>query len=161
MLLGGYIYAHLVSKYLFLKAQICVHAAVTALVIFFLPLAVSANVVLPESGMPTFWLLGLFRATVGLPFFALSANAPLLQRWFSLNDHKDSQNPYGDMGARSTGVLMGSEAAMLWATSGDPSYQSSTPSRHVKVWTDDYSSILGTLVAHSLQDGKAEAIPMP
>lgn len=94
MLLGGYIYAHLVSKYLPLKAQICVHAAVTALGIFFLPLAVSANVVLPESGMPTFWLLGLFSATVGLPFFALSANAPLLQRWFSLTDHKDSQDPY-------------------------------------------------------------------
>ncbi len=94
MLLGGYIYAHLVSKYLPLKAQIGVHAAVTAAGLLFLPLAVSSNIVLPESGMPTFWLLGLFGATVGLPFFALSANAPLLQRWFSLTDHKDAQDPY-------------------------------------------------------------------
>ncbi len=94
MLLGGYIYAHLVSKYLPVKAQIAVHACVTAAGFIFLPLAVPANIVLPESGMPTFWLLGLFGITVGLPFFALSANAPLLQRWFSLTDHRDAENPY-------------------------------------------------------------------
>jgi hypothetical protein len=94
MLLGGYIYAHLISKYFRPKIQIGIHAAVTAVGLLFLPLSVSSNIVLPESGMPTFWLLGLFGATVGLPFFALSANAPLLQRWFSLTDHKDAQDPY-------------------------------------------------------------------
>lgn len=94
MLLGGYIYAHLVSKYLPVKAQITVHACVTAAGFLFLPLAVPAGIVLPESGMPTFWLLGLFGITVGLPFFALSANAPLLQRWFSLTDHRDADDPY-------------------------------------------------------------------
>lgn len=94
MLLGGYIYAHLVSKYLPVKAQIIVHACVTMAGFIFLPLAVPANLVLPESGMPTFWLLGLFAITVGLPFFALSANAPLLQRWFSLTDHRDAEDPY-------------------------------------------------------------------
>lgn len=94
MLLGGYIYAHLVSKYLPVKAQITVHACVTAAGFLFLPLAVPADIILPESGMPTFWLLGLFGITVGLPFFALSANAPLLQRWFSLTDHRDADDPY-------------------------------------------------------------------
>ena len=94
MLLGGYVYAHLVSKYLPVKAQIAVHACVTAAGFIFLPLAVPADIVLPESGMPTFWLLGLFGMTVGLPFFALSANAPLLQRWFSLTDHRDANDPY-------------------------------------------------------------------
>lgn len=94
MLLGGYIYAHLVSKYLPVKAQIVVHACVTTAGFIFLPLAVPADIVLPESGMPTFWLLGLFGVTVGLPFFALSANAPLLQRWFSLTDHRDADDPY-------------------------------------------------------------------
>jgi len=94
MLLGGYIYAHLVSKYLPIKAQIAVHACVTAAGFLFLPLAVPAGITLPESGMPTFWLLGLFGITVGLPFFALSANAPLLQRWFSLTDHQDADDPY-------------------------------------------------------------------
>lgn len=94
VLLGGYIYAHLVSKHLPVKAQIAVHACVTAAGFIFLPLAVPSGIVVPESGMPTFWLLGVFGVTVGLPFFALSANAPLLQRWFSLTDHKDADNPY-------------------------------------------------------------------
>ena len=94
MLLGGYIYAHLVSKYLPVKAQIAVHACVTASGFLFLPLAIPADLILPASGMPTFWLLGLFGVTVGLPFFALSANAPLLQRWFSLTDHRDADDPY-------------------------------------------------------------------
>jgi len=94
MLLGGYIYAHLISKYLPVKAQIAVHSFVTLAGFIFLPLAVPEAVVLPESGMPTFWLLGLFGITVGLPFFALSANAPLLQRWFSLTDHRDADDPY-------------------------------------------------------------------
>ena len=94
MLLGGYIYAHLISKYLPVKVQIAVHSCVTAAGFLFLPLAVPENIILPESGMPTFWLLGLFGMTVGLPFFALSANAPLLQRWFSLTDHRDAADPY-------------------------------------------------------------------
>lgn len=94
MLLGGYVYAHLVSKYLPVKVQIGVHACVTAAGFLFLPLAVPDDIVLPGSGMPTFWLIGLFGVTVGLPFFALSANAPLLQRWFSLTDHQDADDPY-------------------------------------------------------------------
>ena len=66
MLLGGYIYAHLVSKYLPVKTQIIVHACVTAAGFIFLPLAVPSDIVLPESGMPTFWLLGVFGITVCL-----------------------------------------------------------------------------------------------
>jgi len=106
MLLGGYIYAHLVSKHLPFKAQIGVHLLVTALGLMFLPLAIGEGVTTPESGMPTFWLLGLFTVTVGAPFFALSANAPLLQRWFSLTDHKDAQDPYFLYAASNAGSLI-------------------------------------------------------
>jgi len=94
ILLGGYIYAHLITKYLSVKLQVIVHLAVTAAGFFFLPLALPSDVVVPSGAMPTFWLLGLFALTVGLPFFALSANAPLMQRWFSLTDHKDASDPY-------------------------------------------------------------------
>lgn len=94
MLLGGYIYAHLITKYLPIKAQVAVHLGVTAFGFIFLPLALPAEITVPDGGTPTFWLLGLFALTVGVPFFALSANAPLLQRWFSLTDHKDASDPY-------------------------------------------------------------------
>ena len=40
------------------------------------------------------WLIGLFIASIGLPFFALSANGPLLQAWFARTDHPDAKDPY-------------------------------------------------------------------
>lgn len=105
LLLGGYVYAHLSSKYLSLRVQIGVHLAITALGLAFLPLAVG-DVTVPETSLPVLWLFGLFFATVGMPFFALSANAPLLQRWFSLTDHKDAQDPYFLYSASNAGSLL-------------------------------------------------------
>ncbi|MGB6228899.1 MAG: fused MFS/spermidine synthase [Litorimonas sp.] len=105
MLLGGYIYAHLTSKYLSLRGQIGLHCAVTAIGLAFLPLAIG-DVSVPQAGMPTLWLIGLFAATVGAPFFALSANAPLLQKWFSLTDHPDADDPYFLYSASNAGSLL-------------------------------------------------------
>jgi hypothetical protein len=39
-------------------------------------------------------LLGLFAVSIGPPFFALSANAPLLQAWFARTDHPAAHDPY-------------------------------------------------------------------
>ena len=38
---------------------------------------------MPPTTGDAFWLIGLFAASIGLPFFALSANNPLLQAWFA------------------------------------------------------------------------------
>src|SRR4030095_16534793 len=40
------------------------------------------------------WLFGLFAASIGLPFFTLSASAPLLQSWFAASGHRQASNPY-------------------------------------------------------------------
>ncbi len=40
-----------------------------------------------------FWLLGLFAVSIGLPFFALAANGPLLQAWFVRTDHPAAKDP--------------------------------------------------------------------
>ncbi len=106
MLLGGYIYAHVLSKYVKPTVQLAVHLGVTALGLAFLPLAVDPMLRPPETGMPTLWLIGVFAMTVGLPFFALSANAPLLQRWFANTDHKDAQDPYFLYAASNAGSLI-------------------------------------------------------
>ena len=47
----------------------------------------------PTSGY-AFWLLGLFAVSIGLPFFALAANNPLLQAWFVRTGHPDGPDPY-------------------------------------------------------------------
>src|SRR4029078_11652813 len=48
----------------------------------------------PPSGDAYLWLLGVLALGVGLPFFAISANAPLLQAWFSKTEHKNASDPY-------------------------------------------------------------------
>ena len=46
----------------------------------------------PNSGY-AFWLLGLFVVSIGLPFFALAANTPLLQAWFVRTGHPNGPDP--------------------------------------------------------------------
>jgi hypothetical protein len=47
----------------------------------------------PESGSPEPWLLGLLAATAGLPFFALAANGPMVQRWLTATRHRAANDP--------------------------------------------------------------------
>jgi hypothetical protein len=95
VLLAGYAYAHALTSYLPGKRAIIVHLAVMIAATLFLPLAIA-----PWWGRPpadataALWLLGLFTVSIGLPFFALSANGPLLQAWFARTDHPAAANPY-------------------------------------------------------------------
>ena len=95
VLLAGYAYAHALTKYLPGKRSVAVHVAVMAAATLFLPLTIA-----PWWGRPpadataALWLLGLFTVSIGLPFFALSANGPLLQAWFARTDHPAAANPY-------------------------------------------------------------------
>ncbi|MFJ5370771.1 hypothetical protein ACIPIA_16285, partial [Bosea sp. CER48] len=47
----------------------------------------------PQEG-EVLWLFGLFAASVGLPFFAVAANGPLLQAWFARTGHSHAADPY-------------------------------------------------------------------
>jgi hypothetical protein len=95
VLLAGYAYAHALTKYLPGKRSIIVHVAVMCAAIFFLPLAIASWWGRPPAdATAAFWLLGLFAISIGLPFFALSANGPLLQAWFARTSHPSAGNPY-------------------------------------------------------------------
>ncbi|GMA78908.1 hypothetical protein GCM10025880_53250 [Methylorubrum aminovorans] len=60
----------------------------------FLPVTVAAGFGAPPAEGEALWLVGLFLASIGLPFFALSASAPLLQAWFARSGHARSADPY-------------------------------------------------------------------
>ena len=53
-----------------------------------------------------FWLLGLFAVSIGLPFFALAANGPLLQAWFVRTDHPAAKDPYFLYAASNVGSFL-------------------------------------------------------
>src|SRR5207342_422494 len=59
-----------------------------------LPIAIAHGLGAPPSEGTALWLFGLFAASIGLPFFTLSASAPLLQSWFAGSGHKQAGNPY-------------------------------------------------------------------
>jgi hypothetical protein len=92
MLLAGYVYAHVLTRYAPGRPSILIHLAVMAMAAFTLPLAIGAA--RPPATGEAFWLLGLFATSIGLPFFALAANGPLLQAWFARTDHPDAADPY-------------------------------------------------------------------
>jgi len=76
-----------------------------------LPFALSRDYLqsLPTQTDPTFWLLGILIPVVGLPFFFVSTNSPLLQKWFSLTRHPKARDPYFLFAAGN----LGSFAALL------------------------------------------------
>src|ERR1700736_2185879 len=82
-LLAGYTYAHVLSTRLRPRRQVYVHGLVLLLACAVLPLSVGPGCQPPREANPVPWLLGLLAARVGLPFFALSASTPLLQKWFA------------------------------------------------------------------------------
>ncbi len=94
LLLFGYLYAHLSSRWLSASQALLVHVILVLAAALTLPLAVSQSFGNPSGTGQNLWLISVFAVSVGLPFLVLSATAPLLQAWFSRSGHIRSGNPY-------------------------------------------------------------------
>ena len=94
LLLAGYVYAHLLMRINNRLIPILVHLALLIVAFATLPLAIAAGFGEPPTSAYAVWLLGLFVTSIGLPFFALAANNPLLQAWFVRTGHPDGVDPY-------------------------------------------------------------------
>lgn len=94
MLLSGYIYAHKSISWLGVKRQATLHAVILFLPLLSLPLAIPNGWFPPTDKSPVPWLLILMTVSAGFPFFVVSANAPMLQKWFSNTSHKAGEDPY-------------------------------------------------------------------
>ena len=105
ILLAGYLYAHILNHYVATKAQPWVHGAVLLIAFTFLPLDIGTSSPAPDDA-PSVWLIQRLALCVGLPFFALSASAPLLQTWFARTAHRHAQDPYFLYGSSNLGSLL-------------------------------------------------------
>ena len=85
LLLGGYAYAHWLTTRLDLRRQSTVHLGLLAAAIVCLPIMPGAGWKPAGSEAPIGRILLLLAANVGLPYLAISATGPLVQRWFSLS----------------------------------------------------------------------------
>jgi len=106
-LLLGYLYAHLLSKLKDLRLQAGLHFGVLALAALALPIRVSGVFGPPDYGSPALWLIGVLAVSVGAPFAAASATAPLLQAWYARSGRADAHDPYYLYAASNLGSFAG------------------------------------------------------
>ncbi len=93
-LLLGYGYSHLLTSYVPLQKQKIIHVAMLATAGVVLPFHVSTDSFTASSAHPIASLISLLVLVAGLPFFAVSTNAPLLQSWFGHSRHPSAKEPY-------------------------------------------------------------------
>jgi spermidine synthase len=94
MLLLGYLWAHALTRLFSLPVAALAHLCLTTAALFVLPLAWPAMRAPSAEGGQALWLVGAFAGAVGLPFFALAGNGPLLQAWFARSGHRAAGDPY-------------------------------------------------------------------
>lgn len=109
VLLLGYLYAHVLTRLVPPRAQVAVHLGLWALGLTVLPLGLPAGWDWAPGASAAWATLTLLAMGVGLPFAALSANAPLLQSWYARSGGPSADDPYFLYGASN----LGSFAALL------------------------------------------------
>ena len=105
-LLLGYAYAHGLTRFLSPRVAVVVHVSVLLIATISLPIGMAAGWETPPNDGLHHWVLAMFAFSIGLPFFALSANGPLLQAWFSRTGHTQGSDPYFLYAASNFGSLL-------------------------------------------------------
>jgi spermidine synthase len=105
VLLAGYCYAHVLNRCLTPRQAILTHIGILILASAAMPVTLPPGADQSPQGNFYLWLIGVLALGVGLPFFAVSANAPLLQSWFGRSQHPAAKDPYFLYAASNIGSL--------------------------------------------------------
>src|SRR3954451_3319878 len=136
LLLAGYAYAHYLMKLRNRAAPVVIHLALLAAAMLTLPLAIRSGWGEPPTSGYAFWLLGLFVGSIGLPFFALAANNPLLQAWFVRTGHPNGPYPYFLYASSNIGSFL---ALLSYPVLLEPMFTLRT---HNLIWTGLYGVLI-------------------
>jgi hypothetical protein len=138
-LLAGYAYAHLLQRIRSIGLQAIIHASVLTAAAAVLPLRLSQAFGPPESMVPALWLVGELALTVGPPFAALSATAPLVQAWYGRSRH-GAANPYSLYAASNLGSLL---ALLAYPTIVEPILRLNTQTLG---WSQGYGAFVLVMI---------------
>jgi hypothetical protein len=83
VLLCGYAYAHALTRYTSPRVQARMHISLLAASLLFLPIVAREWLKPAGEEDAALAILALLAATIGLPYFLLSATGPLLQHWIA------------------------------------------------------------------------------
>ncbi|HVF44740.1 MAG TPA: fused MFS/spermidine synthase [Pyrinomonadaceae bacterium] len=141
-LLAGYGYVHASTRWLSTRAQVVLHVALLAAAALALPVAVSeSRAGAPDEAHPALWLLKTLALTAGPPFLALSASAPLLQKWFSRTRDPSAKDPYFLYSASNAGSLL---ALLAFPALFEPTL---TLGGQARAWAMGYGALAVLVVA--------------
>jgi hypothetical protein len=107
VLLLAYAYAHASIRFLGLRRQVLLHAALLTVPFLLLPIGVPDNASPPPGDNPIPWVFAALFLGVGAPLFVVSTTGPLMQRWFSGTGHRDARDPYFLYVASNAGSVFG------------------------------------------------------
>ncbi|HTB81720.1 MAG TPA: fused MFS/spermidine synthase [Opitutaceae bacterium] len=82
-LVAGYAYAHATTRFLPVRGQAVLHAALLLTALAALPIVPGAQWKPAPGDTPVWRILELLTVCLGLPYFVLSSTGPLLQAWFA------------------------------------------------------------------------------
>ena len=83
LLTAGYAYGDWTTRRLGARSQAALHLGLLALSLISLPIVVGDRWKPAGGEEPSWRILGLLGATIGLPYFLLSTTSPLVQTWFA------------------------------------------------------------------------------
>jgi SAM-dependent methyltransferase len=157
VLLAGYAYAHGLTARLGTRKQVAVHSLLILLPFLVLPLSIQGWTP-PRDSDPRLWLLGLLTVSVGLPFFVLSATAPLLQKWLAGTGHPSGKDPYYLYAASNAGSML---ALLSYPALVEPYLHLATGSwaSQVRLWSVGYGILVVLLGACALVVWQASRTP--
>jgi len=105
-LLAGYLYADKSIALLGCNRQSVLHLMLMIGSWLLLPVSIDTAGLETAHASPASWLLSRLTASIGLLFFLLAANAPLLQRYYSQSGQPDADKPYFLYAASNAGSLL-------------------------------------------------------
>ena len=155
MLLAGYAYAHATSAWLRLREQLLVHMAfviVPIIILVVFPLGVTEDLNPWTEDNPIAWLFLHLLITVGPAFFILSANTPLLQKWFASTGHVRAKDPYFLYVASNLGSML---ALLGYPTVVEPLLPVKKGLSQCWLWTIGYGILIALVIGCAWVIGKA------
>jgi hypothetical protein len=151
LLLGGYAYAHWLSR-LRPRRQAGIHILIFGLAALWLPIGIGAAVP-PVGGEPALWTPWFLLASIGPLFFIVSAQAPLMQRWYALESSRGE--PYTLYAASNLGSFAG---LLSYPLIVEPLM---TLDQQSWLWTGGYAALVLLVVACALTIPAAAVEKLP
>ncbi len=151
-LLAGYSYAHALVRYCKPRTQMWVHVSLLALSLLALPIYPGPQWKPAPLAEPTWGIISLLAAKIGIPYFLLSTTGPLLQAWYA-RSFKGAM-PYRLYALSNAGSMF---ALLSYPFLFEPVFRTH---QQATMWSVAYGVFIAICAATAIRAGKRPAFEM-